>query len=247
MRVPRDASSARIAPASRASSRSKSMTSSTSPSTRCRLCSTRSLRRCETATPLNVGVAASYEVRPSGFEPLASSSGGMRSIQLSYGRLVRPPLPTPVSRRGCDDGEANKPSSVSAACARAHAMEADHFSGTTVACRLEQPTRDSDGAGRASPLFGLAPGGVCRATAVASSAVVSYTAVSPLPVPLARPSAVCSLLHFPSPHDARPLAGTLALRSSDFPPAPRDASDPHSLPQVVNQRVRPSGLEPETS
>lgn len=27
-------------------------------------------------------------VRPRGFEPLASASGGPRSIQLSYGRLV---------------------------------------------------------------------------------------------------------------------------------------------------------------
>ena len=31
------------------------------------------------------------------------------------------------------------------------------------------------------PLFGLAPGGVYRATSVAGGAVVSYTAVSPLP------------------------------------------------------------------
>jgi hypothetical protein len=52
-----------------------------------------------------------------------------------------------------------------------------------IAHGLEQPTRDSDGAGRASPLFGLAPGGVCRAAPVASRAVVSYTTVSPLPVP----------------------------------------------------------------
>ena len=65
----------------------------------------------------------------------------------------------------------------------------------------DQPAGD---AGRAiACLFGLAPGGVCHAVRVATSAVGSYPAVSPLPVPsrlaAKRPSAVCFLLHFPSP------------------------------------------------
>ena len=37
------------------------------------------------------------------------------------------------------------------------------------------------GAGRACPLFGLAAGGVCRATRVTTSAVRSYRTISPLP------------------------------------------------------------------
>jgi len=50
------------------------------------------------------------------------------------------------------------------------------------------------------PLFGLAPDGVCRAVRVTTSAVGSYPTVSPLPDPqyFMGPSAVCSLLHFPS-------------------------------------------------
>ena len=47
-------------------------------------------------------------------------------------------------------------------------------------------------------------------------AVVSYTTVSPLPVPLTRPSAVCSLWYFPSPCDARLLAGTLPCGARTF-------------------------------
>src|SRR6266851_8708406 len=61
-----------------------------------------------------------------------------------------------------------------------------HSSGTPVARRIKQPTRMTgpDGPGAFAPtsfLFGLAPGGVCRAASVAGSAVRSYRTVSPLP------------------------------------------------------------------
>src|SRR5674476_1222204 len=61
-----------------------------------------------------------------------------------------------------------------------------HSSGTPVARRIMQPTRMTgpDGPEARAPtsfLFGLAPGGVCRAAAVAGSAVRSYRTVSPLP------------------------------------------------------------------
>jgi|GEM_PF-3761784 len=66
-------------------------------------------------------------------------------------------------------------------------------------------------------LFGLAPDGVCRAGPVTSPAVGSYPAISPLPDPALRgPSAVCFLLHFPSPHGARLLAGILLYGARTF-------------------------------
>ena len=51
--------------------------------------------------------------------------------------------------------------------------------------------------------------------------VVSYTTVSPLPVPRtervgAKPSAVCSLWHFPSDHSDWPLASTLPCGAPTF-------------------------------
>jgi len=63
-----------------------------------------------------------------------------------------------------------------------------HSSGTPVARRIKQPTRTTgpDGPRAFAPLtsflFGFAPGGVCRAAAVAGSAVGSYPTVSPLPL-----------------------------------------------------------------
>ena len=62
----------------------------------------------------------------------------------------------------------------------------DHSSGTPVAGRFTQPTRMTGPEtalkpeGPASSLFGLAPGGVCPAAAVAGSAVRSCRTISPL-------------------------------------------------------------------
>ncbi len=58
-------------------------------------------------------------------------------------------------------------------------------------------------------LFGLAPGGVCRAVGVATRAVRSYRTISPLPAPLARHLGGIFLLHFPWAHAPQVLPGTL--------------------------------------
>jgi len=56
-----------------------------------------------------------------------------------------------------------------------------HSSGMCVAAHLERPTRGPRGPRVNAPLFGLAPGGVCRAVDVAAAAVRSYRTFSPLP------------------------------------------------------------------
>ena len=67
---------------------------------------------------------------------------------------------------------------------------------------------------RARPLFGVAPGGACRAGPVTSPAVGSYPTVSPLPP---RTRAVSSLWRFPWGYPRRTLSGTVASGSPDFP------------------------------
>jgi len=67
-------------------------------------------------------------------------------------------------------------------------------------------------------LFGLAPGGVCRAAGVAAGAVRSYRTFSPLPRCTQRAAAVCSLWHFPWARARRTLSGTACPWSPDFPP-----------------------------
>ncbi len=63
-------------------------------------------------------------------------------------------------------------------------------------------------------LFGIAPGGACRAGTVASPAVGSYPTVSSLP---RHAGAVSFLWRFPSGFPARALPGTVASWSPDFP------------------------------
>ena len=94
----------------------------------------------------------------------------------------------------------------------------DHSSRTTLARRLQQPTRATDrNQIHMPPLFGLAPGGVCRAAPVARRAVRSCRTLSPLP---RRNAAVCSLWHCPWSRLRRALPGTVVPWSPDFPRAP---------------------------
>ena len=112
--------------------------------------------------------------------------------------------------RGPGGFAAEPPSTYQPACkpgsvwpAASNRRRDGHSSGTPVARRIKQPTRMTgpDGPEACAPtsfLFGLAPGGVCRAASVAGSAVRSYRTVSPLPRPKRyAAAAVCSLWHCP--------------------------------------------------
>jgi hypothetical protein len=103
----------------------------------------------------------------------------------------------------------------------------NHSSGMHVAVHLERPTREPARAARCGrgkprprvPLFGLAPGGVCRAMPVTRHAVRSYRTLSPLPAaggPAA--SAVCFLLHFPWTRAPQALPGALPSGARTFLP-----------------------------
>ena len=84
---------------------------------------------------------------------------------------------------------------------------------------------------RARSLFGIAPGGACRASPVARPAVGSCPTVSPLPGRNGR--AVCFLWRFPSGCPGRVLPGTLALWSPDFPHAPKTGARGHPTIRIA--------------
>ena len=116
-----------------------------------------------------------------------------------------------------------------------------HSSGMHVAVHLKRPTREHARAARCRPrqcrrrpvpLFGLAPGGVCRAVPVARPAVRSYRTVSPLPAtgePVT--SAVCSLLHFPWARAPQALPGALPCGARTFLPRTSRGRLPGRLPR----------------
>ena len=110
----------------------------------------------------------------------------------------------------CGGGEsAGTPDSVTAACAAA----GGHPSRPAVARRLQRPTRGSEG-GPPSPCLALLRVGFAEPPGSPRALVRSYRTVSPLPVPplpegTGRPSAVCSLWHFPAGHPDWALPSTL--------------------------------------
>jgi hypothetical protein len=160
---------------------------------------------------------------------VASASGGQRSIQLSYGRNVSVmifPSPTAV-KPGRHVGPAPRIGPAPRGRARISRVLSplrfgageDHFSGTVVTGGLEQPTRDSDGAGRSSsPTWPCSGWGLpCDPRHRGPGALL------PHPFTLAcaahaRSSAVCSLWHYPSSGgtDARALPGTLPYGARTF-------------------------------
>ena len=109
----------------------------------------------------------------------------------------------------------------------------NHSSGIHVTVNLKRPTRKHartalprvgpEAYAKATFLFGLAPGGVCRADSVTRVAVRSYRTVSPLPAPLL---ALGGLLSVALSVGSRPPGVTwhLVRRSPDFPPPLRGKS-----------------------
>jgi hypothetical protein len=95
-------------------------------------------------------------------------------------------------------------------------------------CNLPERLIRTDPApeGAAPFLFGLAPGGVCRAAAVAGGAVRSYRTVSPLPRAIRYAahgglfSVALSLRPAPKGTPRRTLSGTAGPWSPDFPLRP---------------------------
>lgn len=104
------------------------------------------------------------------------------------------------------------------------AARGGHLSRTPVARRLARPTRSSSRRAAARFLFGLAAGGVCRAARRRRRARWALTPpLHPCPCvrrPLSRvarpPSAVCSLLHWPSPRGARVFPGSVPCAARTF-------------------------------
>ena len=89
-----------------------------------------------------------------------------------------------------------------------------HSSGTRVAARLKQPTRERRGPRHCSPIRSCSGWGLpCRP--VARLAVRSYRTISPLPDP-SRAIGGIFLLHFPSARAAQALPGTLPCGARTF-------------------------------
>ena len=126
-----------------------------------------------------------------------------------------------------------------------------HPSRPRVAARLKRPTRALDGKPHRA-LSGLAPGGACPAASVARSAVVSYTAVSPLP--LARRSVLCGAFprvtpggRYPLPFPVEPGRSSWTrpkpAHAAAWPTHSQEKSYPESPRQPIRQQPNPARLK----
>ena len=121
-------------------------------------------------------------------------TGFFRRRKIGGGPAVFPPSPRLTYQPAC------KPGSVWPAARTADVTAIPlvrRLPGAS--CNLpERLARTDPAPAPTSFLFGLAPGGVCRAVSVAGNAVRSYRTVSPLPRPKRyAAAAVCSLWHCP--------------------------------------------------
>ena len=134
------------------------------------------------------------------------------------------------------------------------ALRDSHSSGTAVTRSLEQPTREQRGPRYRSPIWSCTGWGLpCRPCChVRGGLLPASRCVAPPPrccretpfhpclIPCG-PSAVCSLLHFPSPRGARPLAGILPCGARTFLHAHEARSDcPADFARSIIRAWRPS-------
>ena len=169
-------------------------------------------------SPAEAGRAAAPSRRRRQIAALSRALVRPRAARKIKCRLDRP---TRDSRKVREKKEsACKPGSV----------EDDHSSGIAVTGELKRPTRKHAGTRAATCvatfLFGLAPGGVCRA------AMCCHRRGALLPHPftltsfIAETSAVCFLLHFPSAHAAQELPGTSSTGARTFLHVSRETQRP---------------------
>ena len=152
--------------------------------------------------------ASTWCLTPRNAEKALACASGLFFLNSILDRIVTP------CATGRKDQTACKPGSVRLI---AQVWQPFLWDACCQAPHATHPGRRRDTA-HARPLFGLAPGGVYRASPVARPAVGSYPTLSPLPP---RGEAVCFLWHFPSACAGRPLAVALYPWSPDFPPACR--------------------------